>query len=59
MDERNASESDVRNAILSATNAKYDAAKDNYRLSGGADLDGDDMTVVVAIEADCIVVTIF
>ncbi|HEX5063214.1 MAG TPA: DUF4258 domain-containing protein [Kofleriaceae bacterium] len=59
MDERNASESDVCSALLSASAADYNAAKDNYRVSGGADQDGDPMTVVVSVEADVVVITIF
>jgi hypothetical protein len=42
-----------------ATKADYQAAKDNYRVSGGCDLDGDPMTVIVAIEADAVIITIF
>lgn len=59
MDERNASESDVCNAIQTADSAAYQAARDNYKVSGGCDHDGDPMVVIVAIEADAVVVTIY
>lgn len=59
MDERNASESDVCNAIRTADAASYQAAKDNYKVSGGCDHDGDPMVVIVAIEADAVVITIY
>lgn len=59
MDERNASEADVCEAVLSANAADHNAAKDNYRVSGGCDRDGDPMTVIVAVEADVVVITIF
>lgn len=49
MDERNASESDVCNAVQTANSA----------VSGGCDHDGDPMVVIVSIEADAVVITIF
>lgn len=59
MDERDATEEDVRQALRTATDATHQADRDNYRVSGGADLDGDSMSVVVVIEADVVVVTLF
>jgi hypothetical protein len=59
MDDRNATARDVKEAVLSATNSEHDVAKDNYRVTGGCDADGDPMTVVAAIEADVVIVTIF
>lgn len=59
MDERDATERDVCNALLGGTQAAHDISKDTYRVSGGCDIDGDDLTVVVAIEADAIVITLF
>ena len=59
MDERNATARDVRTAILSSTKAEHNVEKDNYRLTGGCDTDGHPMTVVAAIEADCVVITIY
>lgn len=59
MDERGATERDVCSALLSGTNAAHNVAKDNYVVSGGCDIDGDDLTVAVAIEADVVVITLF
>ena len=33
--------------------------RDNWRVEGGVDLDGDDLTVIVDLEADVVVVTLF
>jgi hypothetical protein len=59
MSDRGATARDVRKALLSATDATYQAHRQNYRVSGGTDTDGDDLTVIVDLEADVIVVTIF
>jgi hypothetical protein len=59
MSDRGATARDVRKALLSATDATYQADRQNYRVSGGTDTDGDDLTVIVDLEADVIVVTIF
>jgi hypothetical protein len=51
---RNASASpgDVQQAIQTATLAKYDTSKKTWRIEGGRDLDGDDLTVVLVLEDD-------
>lgn len=59
MDERNVSAGDVCNALATATKADHQMAKDNYRVSGGTDRDGEPLVVVVAIEADAVIITIF
>ena len=33
--------------------------RDTWCVSGGHDLDGDELTVIVAVEADVVVVTVF
>lgn len=59
MTERSVSHEDVRRALETGTAARGQADRDNWRVSGGVDLAGDELTVVVAIEADLIVVTVF
>jgi hypothetical protein len=59
MDERGASTDDVCHALLTAKEAVHDPERDRWKVSGGMDLDGDALKVVVAIEADLIVVTLF
>jgi Domain of unknown function (DUF4258) len=58
MDQRGAKRSDVRAALVSATSA---LAQDRggWRVEGGCDREGDGLTVVVDIEADVIVITLF
>jgi uncharacterized protein DUF4258 len=59
MDERDASTDDVCNALLTAKGAAHEPQRDRWKVSGGTDLEGDALKVVVAIEADVIVVTLF
>ncbi|HET7504270.1 MAG TPA: DUF4258 domain-containing protein [Kofleriaceae bacterium] len=59
MDERGASTDDVCNALVTARTAAHEPDRDRWKVSGGTDLDGDALQVVVAIEADVIVVTLF
>lgn len=59
MSERNARPSDVRHALLTATAAVRQADRENWRVLGGVDRGGDDLTAVVDIWADLVVVTIF
>ena len=59
MPQRGATRDDVRRALMTATSAVYQPDRDNYRVTGGTDTDGDDMDVVVAIEADLLIVTVF
>jgi hypothetical protein len=59
MDERGASSADVRQALMTAIAAIWQADRGNHRVVGGGDGAGDDMTVIVSIEADLIVITIF
>jgi hypothetical protein len=50
--QRNAQAADIREAILTARTAVWRAEEDTWRLEGGRDLDGDNLTVVVAIEGN-------
>jgi hypothetical protein len=58
MDQRDAKRGDVRAALVSATSA---VAQDRggWRVEGGCDREGDDLTVIVDLEADLIVITLF
>jgi hypothetical protein len=59
MDERGATEADVWNALVTATAAFRQADRDNWRVEGGVDIGGDDLTLICDIEDDVIVVTLF
>ena len=58
MRERGAVVADVLAALSSATRAQHETGY-KYRVTGGVDRDGDELSVIVAIEADLLVVTIF
>jgi hypothetical protein len=59
MSERNVTARDVRSALLSATGAVWQSDRQNWRVEGGRDQDDDGLTVIVDVEADVIVVTLF
>jgi hypothetical protein len=59
MFERGATPRDIRKALLTATTAIYQDDRNNWRLDGGVDTDGDDLMVICDLEADVIVVTLF
>jgi hypothetical protein len=46
-------------AGVTATSWTWQADRENWRVAGGCDCDVDDLTLVVDIEADSIIVTIF
>lgn len=48
--ERNTRAPDIRNAILTAAQAIWCPNEGTWRLEGGTDIDGDGLTVVVAID---------
>jgi len=58
MRERGVTVRDLLAAIISATTARHED-EHKYRVEGGIDEDGDPLTIVVAIEADLLVITIF
>ena len=58
MDQRGAKREDVRAALVSATSARAQD-RGGWRVEGGRDRDGDDLTVIVDIEDDVIVITLF
>lgn len=59
MDERGAIAADVVAALLSATSAEYQTDKQNFRVDGGVDTDGEALTAIVDLQDDVIVVTMF
>jgi len=59
MNERGANEWDICKALLTATAAVYQEGRGNWRVEGGVDTDGDDLTLICDLEADAIVVTLF
>ena len=50
---------DIRCALLSASSARWQHEQETWRIEGGRDLDEDDLVVIVALEADVIIVTVF
>jgi hypothetical protein len=56
--ERTAHRADIREALRTTTKAKLQE-NERWRLDGGTDLDGDDLTLIVVFEAGVIVVTVF
>lgn len=56
---RNGTPEDIRSALLTAVRATYQSDRDNWKVTGGVDTDDDDMTVIVVIEADLIIVTFY
>ncbi len=56
MDERGSSATHVRSALANATKCIADAEK--WKVTG-PDLDGDDLTCAIVIEAGVLVVTVF
>ena len=59
MADRGATREDLRSALVTATTAIRQPDRENWRIEGGTDNDGDDLTVIVDLEADVIVVTVF
>ena len=56
--ERNVEKVDVISALITATAATWQAAN-TYRVEGGTDTHADPLVVVVAIDVDAIVITVF
>jgi hypothetical protein len=50
MVERNAQAIDVLSAVSSALDAQYDPPGEKWKLIGGKDASGDDLTVVVGFD---------
>ena len=50
---------DIAKGLATATRATYQAENDRWRVEGGTDLDGDDLTVILAFDEGVIVVTAY
>lgn len=59
MNERGATARDVIHALETATRARPSDKPGRWRLQGGEDLDGEDLTVVVAFDGEVVVITLF
>ncbi len=59
MHQRGAKEADVLQAIATAAAAVHQPDADTWRVQGGVDRDRDDLTVVVAIRSNIVVITVF
>lgn len=59
MRKRGAVPDDVRNALITATAAIWQPTEGTWKVTGGVDLEGDELTACVDIMADVVVVTIF
>lgn len=59
MDERRVKRSDVIHALTSATDARWQADRQTFAVTGGVDMTGDELTVIVVIQDDVLVVTLF
>jgi hypothetical protein len=57
-DTRNIHRADIREALRTASTARKQE-NERWRLEGGHDLDGDDLTLIVVFEADVVVITAF
>lgn len=56
--QRGASRADVRSALMNATSCAVGQQRDRWEVVG-TDLDGDDLKLVVVLEAGVLVVTLF
>lgn len=59
MRERGATPADVKRALLTASRATWQPDHQTWKVAGGTDRDGDDLTLAVVVEADVVVVTLF
>jgi hypothetical protein len=59
MAQRGANRRDVLNALGSASGAQWQTDHETWKVDGGVDQDGDELTVCVLIEGDLIVCTLF
>lgn len=58
MQQRGAELRDVRSALMTATTCTAQQ-RGAWRVEGGADRDGDELTVVAALEPGVVVITVF
>ncbi len=53
------SRADIQEALATATSATFQPNHQTWRIDGGKDFDGDDLTIVVLFEDGVVVVTVF
>jgi len=58
MKERNVTRNDLATALGTATHAAHEG-QGRFLLTGGADIEGEALAVVVAIAPGCVVITLF
>lgn len=58
MEQRNVRRGDIADALVTAKHATLEMGT-RFRLDGGTDRDGDPLSLVVALEGDCVIVTVF
>ena len=56
---RGAIYADIKAGLVSANSATWQADRANWKVDGGVDTDGDEITIIVAIDGDVLVVTLF
>jgi hypothetical protein len=59
MVERGATDLDVQRALQTAMAALRQADRGNWRVEGGVDTHGDDLTLICDLDDDVVVVTVF
>jgi len=59
MNQRGVAEADVRSAMMTAKNAAWDGSRETWRMTGGTDLDENELVVCVAVSWTVAVVTVF
>jgi len=59
MAERGAVLRDVQSALLTATRATWQAEHGSWKVSGGLDLDGEELVVAIEFTGDLLVRTVF
>jgi hypothetical protein len=57
--ERGVGRNDVKQALVSCENADWQEEQKTWKITGGRDLDGDALTLAVAVQHGVVVVTVF
>ncbi len=59
MEQRNIRRRDIDRGLLTATAATHQPERDRWKVTGGEDMDGDELTLVVEVHGLLLVVTVF
>ena len=59
MAERRVTKRCISRALQTATGAIYQVEKDRWKLTGGVDVDGDELILIVKFNGGVLVVTLF